>query len=258
MQKFLKLKGAFIIPLFIFTLAWGVGFLDAAESPHQKRFLFQGRVKSDNVNIRTDSTSTSEIIYKACKNECLDVIREFYDWYKVRLPESAPAYIKKDFIEISGDNIAKVSADKVNIRLRPDMSSAILGKAEKDEAVNIVEDIQGWYKIEPLPSCFGWVHKNFLQQADEQNLKCPPKAKKDAETAAVPESLTLEGMIKPKTFTRIASHKLITSDNEVFLLKGNKEELTALNYRKVKISGKSIPSEYSNPIVEIEKIEALD
>jgi uncharacterized protein YgiM (DUF1202 family) len=188
----------------------------------------------------------------------VDVVSKAYDWYKIRLPKSAPSFIKKEFVEILNDNAATVSKDNVNIRLRPDTASKILGKAKKDEPVNIVEDAGLWYKIEPIRNSFGWIHKNFVNKADEEKIKLAKKAKKNEGEEVANKIIAVCGIIKPKTFTKIASHKLITADNEVYLLKGNKEELTTLNSRRVKVSGKIIPSEYSNPIIEIEKLEALD
>jgi len=243
----------------LFILVVGrVCFAEEPDSSGQKKCLFVGEVNSDSINIRSDSTVNSEVVCKINKKECVDVISESYDWYKIRLPQNAPSFIKKDFVDISDDKTATVSKDNVNVRLRPDTASAILGKIDRDEAVNILEDRGGWYKIEPINSSFGWIRKNFVNKIDEEKIKLAKKAKKDEREATTDKSISVEGIIKPKTFTRIATHKLITEDDEVYLLNGNKEELASLNGRRVKVVGKIIPAEYSNPIIEIEKIEALD
>lgn len=224
----------------------------------QKPYSFQGEVNADNINIRSDSTTGSEVICKINKSECVDVLLELYNWYKIRLPKIAPSFIKKDFVTLADNNTAKVIKDNVNIRLRSDTSSPILGKVNKGEVVNILEDKGDWYKIEPVANSFGWIHKSFVNKLEEKKIKLAKKSKEDIE-AVSNKNITVEGIIKPKTFTRIATHKLISDDNKVYLLKGNKEDLIPLNHRRVKIIGKLVdPTKQKNPIIEVEKIEALD
>ncbi len=80
-------------------------------------------------------------------------------------------------------------------------------------------------------------------------------------SAAEGKNTIIEGIIKPYgiVFKRPATHKLITSDNKIFLLKGNKKSLDQLNYHRVKVIGKVTgPDSQKYPIIEIEKIEELD
>lgn len=238
-----KNKVAIIILLFVFTQISPI--LLAEEFKSGQTCLFQGEVKGHDINIRSDSTLSSEVICKVDKGEPVDVSSELYDWYKIRLPQAAPSFIKKDFVTLSKDGkIAKVSADFVNIRLRPDISSPILGKVNKDEMVDILQDKGDWYRIKPVKNSFGWIHKSFVSES-----------RKD-----ITKDITVEGMVKPKTFTRIASHKLILEDNnKVYLLKADIEDLNPFNNRKVKITGKLVdPTKQKYPIIEVEKIEALD
>jgi uncharacterized protein YgiM (DUF1202 family) len=217
----------------------------------QEPFLFKGKVKADNINVRTDSTASSEVICSLDKDTDVEVILELYDWYKIKLPSNAPAFIKKDFATMIDDKTAKVSGDNVNIRLRPDASSPIIGRVNKDEAVVILGDKGDWYRIEPVSSSFGWIHKGFVKR---QEAKLAQKSEKDKE-----EIVSVEGIIKPKTMKRIATHKLITSENTVYLLKGDKNSLIALSGRKVRITGKlAKPQDQEYSIIDIAKIEVLD
>lgn len=189
----------------------------------------------------------------------MDVVRQLYDWYKIRLPKTAPSFIKKDLVSLIDDKTGKVSKDNVNIRMGPDESSPILGRSGKNEVINIIGESAGWYKIEPLSNSFGWVHKKFVNKAgtirrvEEASLP-PAKAPED-------DSLVIEGVIKPygKVIKRLATHKLFTMDNKVFLLKGNREGLNSLNYHKVRVTGKPIYSlDPKYTTIEIVKIEAID
>ncbi|MFA5145198.1 MAG: SH3 domain-containing protein [Candidatus Omnitrophota bacterium] len=139
--------------------------------------LFQGEVNADNINLRSDSSVTSEVISILNKNEKVEVVLELYEWYKIRLPKPAPCYIKKNLAECSGMSPenkcknARVLKNKVNIRLHPAESSPILGVADKNETVNVIKEKGDWYKIEPTQNSFGWINKIFINKAPVRDKK---------------------------------------------------------------------------------------
>lgn len=243
--------------------------IESTGIPKQKASLFQGQINTNDINIRSDSTVTSKVICGSNEGEPVEVVKESYEWYKIRLPKTAPSFIKKDLVSTIDGKTAKVIKDNVNIRLAPDEASPILGKADKNEVINILSESREWYKIEPLNNSFGWVHKKFVDMAGtidrKKEVKLSREIKKEdkitVEATTTDENVTIEGIIKPygKVIKRIATHKLLAEDNKVFLLKGNKEGLDSLNYHKVKITGKPIhPKDQKVTIIEIVKIEALD
>lgn len=246
-----------------------IPFLCYAQNKNAVPAAFHGQINADKINIRSDATVGSKIICIMNKGEPVEVIKDSYDWYKIRLPGNAPSFIRKDLVYPINEKTAKVIKDTVNIRLRPNESSPILGKAGKNEVINILEEKGGWYKIEPLSNSFGWVHKKFVSRVETPDRKEAIKVTKEVreENKIVSpigppdEIIITEGIIKPygKVIKRTATHKLIAADNRVFLLKGNKASLDTLNYHKVKVTGKLVlPQKQKNAIIEIQKIEALD
>jgi uncharacterized protein YgiM (DUF1202 family) len=242
---------------------------------------FCGEVNTDNINIRCDATINSEVICKVNKGESTEVVSEFYEWYKIRLPKDAPSFIKKDLVTIiekegtqspglispvediaQEKQIAKVIKENVNIRLSPSESAAIIGKVNKNELVNILKDEGKWYKITPPSNSFGWVHKKFI------NKKSPlikteqlPESKLTESTKTSQDKISFIGIIEPygKIFKRRGTHKFLTEDNKVFLLKGDKKILDNLNYRKVKITGRLIDTfRKEMPVIEIESLEIYE
>lgn len=250
----LRNKLSIIILLLVITAL--ASSLSAEElKARQELPLFQGEIKGEDINIRSDSTVSSEVIVKANRGELIEVINEQYDWYKVRLPYNAPSFIKKDFVELGEDGKgARVLNDNVNIRLKPDTASAILGRLNQDDIVSVLADKGEWYRIKPIKNSFGWVHKSFVRKFKGNRIKS-----QDTQERIVYQETIVEGIIRPKTFTRIATHKLILEDSKVYLLKADIEELNPFNGRKVKITGKLVdPAKQKYPIIEVEKIEALD
>ena len=209
----------FIIPVLYTSIAFAQDF--------QK---LNGEMTSDNINIRADSTVGSDVICVLKKHDKIEVAAELYDWYKIRLPKSAPSFVKKTFFKCmpsqpshslgaaipAKNETACASAialkDKINVRLKPSENSQILSKVKSDEIVNVLSDSGGWLKIEPIRDSFGFVNKKFVNKLSNiGNLKQDP-------TPPVPEQPSQElvivtGIVQPygRIFGRKATHKLVSS-----------------------------------------------
>ena len=214
--------------------------------------LLQGEVNSDNINIRSDSTVSSEVICVVNRGEKLDVLSELYDWYKVKLPSFAPSFIKKQFVLLIDGKTGKVTSDSVNIRLRPDTKSPILGKAHRDDPVVILGGSGEWYQISPVIGSVGWISKKLISKLEKKQVETVAQPKEEA------QSIIIEGTLKAKVFTRVATHKLIT-EGKVYLIRGDRQSLDSFNGKRVKITGKLVdPTKQKYPIIALEKIEELN
>lgn len=229
--------------------------------------VFQGKINANNINIRSDSTVTSEVTCKLNQGDSVEVVSELYEWYKIRLPKIAPSFVKNNLVTLIDDKTAKVLKDRVNIRLHPADSAPILGRVDKNEIINILGNRGSWYRIMPVDNSFGWVHKKFVDKAPRTikieeaklTLQIREGLKPESQAATSDEFIIIKGIIRPKTIKRVATHKLITQDKDVFLLKGNKEGFDALNFQRAKVTGKLIDTDkQKNLIIEVVKIEALD
>lgn len=250
-------------------------FLGTGEAQNPAMFL--GEITQDNINVRADSTINSEIICRLSRGYKIQVVSELYEWYKIRLPIMAPSYIKKNLAEcikylepnpISSEahgpvrecTHARVLGNRVNIRLRPDESSPILGTTDSNEIVQVVKESGDWLKIIPIQNSFGWVHKNLIKKYSVTVAKDDKESILKTEKAlSADDNITVEGIIKPKFITGIATHKLITKDKDIFLLKADKDSLNALNFKKVKITGKIIqPEARGYTILETKIMEVVN
>jgi uncharacterized protein YgiM (DUF1202 family) len=133
----------------------------------QESFPFQIEVSASGINIRCDSTVNSQILSKVSNGQRLTVVFEHYGWYKVRLPKDVPVFIKDDFLAPLDSKTARVTKDRVNIRLGPGDSSPVIGMAKKDLVLTVLDHAKGWYKIEPPDSCFGWINKQFTKKVTD-------------------------------------------------------------------------------------------
>lgn len=244
----------------------------------QDRQAWTGITLEDGVNIRSDSTVSAESILKVDKNKRLSIVSESYDWYKVRIPVSATAFVKKELIlpDAEKKELGSASKDNVNIRLRPDTSAPILGKLKLNDPVVILTEERGWYKIEPTRNCYGWINKKFVKKIEEEPapvsarpLKAdkPAEPKEKAAPAAVKiadNSIIAQGLVRPKVITGLATHKLVrasvtgSTGKSLYLLNSSKVNLDEFIGRRVKLSGKVSNPSAKNPTIEVDTIEVAD
>lgn len=252
-----------------------LGFCRCQDAFSQDASEFKYEVNANGINIRSDSTTSAQVICMVDKGVVVYPVAESYGWYKIKLPGVAPAFINKTLVTPAGDGTGKTAKDKVNVRLGPNTSSAIIGKLGIDTPVKIVEDQGEWYRIEPTDKCYGWINKKFVNKimsfaqpaAAAQAAPALPPAQAPAAAAPaqaappVPEQV-FEGKIRPYGFfffKKPVTHKLITAEKKVIFLKGEEDKLKALEYRQVKVTGKIISDPKDKyPLLEISKAEALD
>jgi uncharacterized protein YgiM (DUF1202 family) len=219
-------------------------------------FPFIGLVNSDDINLRADSTTNSPIICVLKKSSKVEVVSSLYNWYKIRLPDYAPAYVKMNFLEPDEKIIrAKVTHENVNVRCGPGDTYWISGVLNKDTFVIVLSEDNGWYKIVPTADCFGWVSDKFIRRTDDLKLSV------FQDKRLLNQPIVLEGTVMPygMVLWRKATHKLITADKGVYLLKANKKLLDSLVDDQVRVSGKLLDSAGGdNQIIEVSKIEALN
>ncbi len=236
-------------------------------SQAEEVFPLQLEVMDDSVNVRADSTVNSEVICKLNQGDLILAFSESYGWYKVALPKQAAVFVKDNLAAGLDSKTVKIIKDSVNIRLHPGQSSRIVGMAQKGQALTLLSHDSGWYKVEPTESCFGWLHKRFVKKATVLPKKEEAKIEvgdikgntqnenKPDDTFTAVGRLSRYGWIFKKSYT----HKIVTQDYKIFLLKAERQLLEAAVGHNVKVTGK-INNELSQkyPVIEITQMEALD
>lgn len=244
--------------LALFICLHFLAFCFAIEPPFE---TFPGVVNSNDINVRSDSNVSCQIICKIKRDTAVEVVAQKYGWYKIKLPEDAVCYVKKNLFEPIGNKTAKAIGTNINIRLAPNEASAILGKIDNTEIITILSDNGDWYGICPTGNTFGWIYKKFVNKVAAENIIAKSIGTPFAQDTPSNEDIVCEGIIQPygKVINRKATHKLITKDYDIYLLKGNPSNLNSLTYHKVRITGKPAPApKQKYPVIEIIKMEALD
>jgi uncharacterized protein YgiM (DUF1202 family) len=115
------------------------------------------------------------------KGDELVVTGKNYSWYQVRLPEGSKMYLKMGYLKLLSTEVGEITADRVNIRARPNTAASILGQLMRGDQFFIKENSGEWLWIRPLAKAQGWVHADFLEFKDQ---KVPAKLFQDPSDAA--------------------------------------------------------------------------
>lgn len=113
---------------------------------------FTGKISGNKVRIRTSPDLDSHVIYQLNKNDIILVTDDAKDFWGIKPTSNIKAYVFRSYIV---DNV--VEAEKVNIRLQPNMDSPIIGQLKNKEKIDgsISSQNNKWLEIS-LPE-----HINF-------------------------------------------------------------------------------------------------
>jgi SH3-like domain-containing protein len=148
-----------LLCLFSFSSVFAQGL--PAAKPGQ--FPFTARVKGDHVKIRAGQSNNYEVLSEVNTSDELVVTGKNYSWYKVSLPEGSKLYLKMGYMKLLSTEVGEITADRVNIRARPNTEAAIIGQLVRGDQFFIRENTGEWLWIRPLAKAFGWVHEDLLE-----------------------------------------------------------------------------------------------
>lgn len=243
-----------------------------------------GIVTSENINVRTDSTIFSEIIGKLPQDKKIEIVEKKYEWYKIILPPEFKGYVYGDYVNFLNDKELTSRVKSLNIRFAPSLKSPIIGRLTPQDKVSLVKKEGKWYKINPYPFTYGWVHQKNIKilSLQEPEPKEKPrltisrsietKEKKEANSQETPQIKSqVKSGIKKKTepkpqargilkkYTRWfcpANFKL-KSEEETILLKIDKEKTPykQLINKKVEVWGEL--KKRNCPYLEVKRIRIV-
>ena len=110
-----------------------------------------GLVTTDNVNIRSGPDTAHPAIGAAKKNDSFVVLNREGDWYTIRYPGNATAYINAGYLKVSQDSrlpaTVKAGSGSVNIRGGPGADQTLLGSFSGNTSLNVSGESGYWYAV---------------------------------------------------------------------------------------------------------------
>ena len=127
-----------------------------------------GLVTASVLNVRSDSSSTSNVVGSLARGTKVDVVyRESNGWYMIKFGTKY-AYVNGNYISIINSNSLPITetktvvASKLNVRTGSSTSSEIIGTLKKGDIAEIVSKENGWYKIKYYNS-YGYVSASYVK-----------------------------------------------------------------------------------------------
>lgn len=125
----------------------------------------------DYVNVRSMPSTDSEIVGKIYDGCAATILERVDDWYKIE-SGSVEGYIKAEYFVTGAEaealvdelakKIATVNTETLRVRAGADIASDCITMVPLGEEFDIIEEENGWAKIEVDASTSGWVSLEFL------------------------------------------------------------------------------------------------
>jgi len=232
-----------------------------------EHFPFLAEISKESVNVRAGPNTNFEKIDKLNKGVQVVVLGRSYEWYKIQPLATTKSYIRADYLKIKeGVNVAVVTGDNVNIRSSPHSEAASMGEVKKGTLVKVLEQVQGWCRLEPVAGTAAWVHQDFLKEVSPQvpsslliaTIQWPSETVFKNIAKVVIERVTLQGTLQPLLqFPSDDVHYKIVIDNKSVYYLQDIPRLSTFANMVVSVEGTVIPDplkKFTYPLLHINKI----
>ena len=99
---------------------------------------------------------------KVNKGDSVVVLGEEFGWVKIEVPSATFSWISTDYVERGEGNQGTVTASGVNIRAGSGTDFDVLGQVNKGQRIEILDEVQGWYKIRPAAGAVAWIRSDYI------------------------------------------------------------------------------------------------
>lgn len=160
-----------------------------------------GFVNTNSLRLRSDSTTSSKILDTAPKNDCVVIVSQNGDWYKVNY-NLQEGYMHKDYLNVLTCENAelgygKVNGTSVNVRAGAGTSYRSVAVASKDSKCYILGLNNGWYKV-IYNASIGYIRSDYVDLTEipyenQDSSKSPKFFRGGKSTGVVPSAAALNG-----------------------------------------------------------------
>ena len=123
------------------------------------------------LNIRADNSEDSEVVGKFYNGNVGTLVHKGKEW-SVVASGNAYGYVKNDYllfgddaeqyIENNCDQVAKVTAETLNVRADESTDSEIVTQSDADSALTVLSEDNGWVKVAVSEDQVGYVSSDYV------------------------------------------------------------------------------------------------
>lgn len=144
-----------------------------------------GVVTANSLNIRSGVGTTYGVIGKLSKGAKVEVVSESNGWYKIKY-SNGYGYISASYVNTDTHNngnsgnsntdkpsteskLGEVTTNGLNVRNGRGTSYSVVGKLNKGDKVELLDKVNGWYKIKYNGSKSGYVSATYIKEINNSN-----------------------------------------------------------------------------------------
>jgi SH3-like domain-containing protein len=138
---------------------------------------FEGEVSADNLNVRMfpKGDPNSSIITSVLHlGERVSVVGEQGDYFQIRPPKGSTVWVSAKSMKKDGATATAI-ASEVPVRLDSRVNADQVASLKEGEAVKVVTEHMGWFKIESPDAVKYFVGKKFVKATNVVNAVAPPR-----------------------------------------------------------------------------------
>lgn len=123
---------------------------------------------TDTVRVRSSDSTEADLVGKAQKGTTLTRTEEKINGWSKVIFEGKEAYIKSDYLEVISTGVEEESIgvikalENVNVRSSADQNSNRIGGVQAGTSYNLLEKLDGWYKID-FNGTVGYVKSEYFE-----------------------------------------------------------------------------------------------
>lgn len=125
--------------------------------------------EGSNLRVRTEASTEAEIVDYLSDGAKVEILSEAAEgWYQVSYGDIT-GYVSSDYV-VEDKPYIRVDAGPLNIRTAPSTESEKAGHLAEGKVVEVLETLEGWYRIES-----GYVCADYVTEVDATALKASGK-----------------------------------------------------------------------------------
>lgn len=141
------------------------------------------RVSGSNVNLRTGPSRRADIVGQLPRGTEVLVVLTDGEWSSIVPPEGTAGWVSRSYLE---DGV--VTGSRINLRAGPSVAYASLMTLDEGAEVSVIEERDGWAKIELPDTVRLWMSSRYLSAVPETVSPLPSPAAPRARIARPPAS----------------------------------------------------------------------
>lgn len=185
---------------------------DEAKEAARSLIMDRAVVTTDNLNIRKEPSTESDVVGQCLEGERYEILSEVDGWYEIPSGFISADYAEKEFslneartLDLRAmvlnyydkPGVSNVS-NYLNIRQKPGTDEKIIGKLPSHAGCEILEELDGWYKIRS-GNLTGYVSSDYILTGDAARTA----AMEHAELMAIVSTDVLNARMEPSTDAKI-------------------------------------------------------